>query len=208
MITTISPLVQVGPAHWRKSAFLHVTGSSVGGMTIFGVLGVLGHFLFNGVYPPARWAIACLITLLLVCHDFGLLTVPLPRIYRSVPQSWWTRFGPNRAAFAYGLILGIGITTFIPFMAFYAILVWALLMANPEYGLIIGFSYGLARSLPVVIAGYRLLAMRGSHNAHIIVRHFADRIYEQSERVRMINRLADACAMGAVVVAVVVSVWK
>jgi hypothetical protein len=60
---------------------------------------------------------------------------------------------PLLGAVAFGLILGAGIFTFIPFTSFYLLLVWELL-AGPVAGAVLGGAYGLARALPVLAGAW------------------------------------------------------
>ena len=79
----------------------------------------------------------------------------------------------------FGLTIGAGVFTFIPFTSFYVLLAWELLLANPWAGALLGAAYGLARSLPVItgavvtgrgrlIAPVHIVILEASANIHRI----------------------------------------
>lgn len=191
MIGTISPLVQGEPRQWGRSSLLHLVGSVGGGMAIFGLLSYIGASTLTGVPAPARWLGAGLVALLLTFRGVHGLSFPLPQSHRSVPQSWWFDFGPNQASFAYGLVLGTGITTVIPFGAFYLLMVWAMLVANVPYGLMLGGVYGLTRGLPVLLAGLAFARAKRTPAGDSLraMSMFSDRINRLAAPAQTLNRL-------------------
>ncbi len=85
-------------------------------------------------------------------HDARIIRLPLPLLHRSVPQSWWVEWGWARASIAYGAVLGMGVTTVIPYASFYVVPLAAFMLAQPEFGCWLGTAYGLSRALPVALA--------------------------------------------------------
>jgi cytochrome c biogenesis protein CcdA len=101
-----------------------------------------------------------LVLLLLVgaVLDLGLLPVRLPS-RGSVPKKWWIAHGPVKASAMYGLVLGLGVTTFVPFATFYSLLVSAAYL-GPIPGLLVGAAYGLGRAVPVWVASIAIAGGR------------------------------------------------
>lgn len=148
MVATIGPLVKVAKVRWATSMLLFVTASTMSAMTLGLLLGLVGSLFSHGPSTPSVivgvFALACALV------EVRALPVTVPFCARSVPQSWWRRYGPVYGSVAYGAVLGIGVTTVIPFITFYFVLFAALLAGPIGGGLLLGL-YGFARSLPVLI---------------------------------------------------------
>ena len=85
----------------------------------------------------------------------------IPTLHRSVPQAWWVLYGPTRGALAYGVVLGLGVTTVIPFAGFYLMLLLIVVLGFPA-GTLIGIAYGFGRSLPVWLASLAIALGAGT----------------------------------------------
>jgi sulfite exporter TauE/SafE len=184
---------------------LHVAGSTAGGVLLFGSLGVIGHLSLGGVPLAVRWAGAGVLSLVFGLNEFGLLRLPLPRNHHSVPQSWWFDLGPNQAALVYGFVLGLGVTTVVPFGTFYAVGAWALLAAGPGYGAALGAAYGLARALPVLGVSLVMVSHRRRATAFDTGSELALRIADSRRAAHVISGLADAAFAGAAVATLVLT---
>lgn len=149
MVSTIAPLVKVARMQWLKTFIALALGSVLGGATTGAVLGAAGSLLIGEqtLNPAALVLLACG----LVPVELRVLRVPIPTLYRSVPQRWWRVFGPIVGAFLYGLVLGVGFTTFIPFISFYFVAAAAFVLGHPG-GLLVGLTYGASRIIPVLVA--------------------------------------------------------
>jgi hypothetical protein len=108
--------------------------------------------------PPLDTALelglAGCIALLYVLSDFGLLDVPHPTLMSAVPVTWWRKWRPYRASLLYGAALGLGVTTRIPFGAFYVLCILSFLHGNVLYGAALMATYGSARTLAVMWASW------------------------------------------------------
>jgi hypothetical protein len=149
MVGTIAPLVKGPKGQWTISVALYVAASTASGAFAGYLVGAAGL-----LFAPEPEVIK--LVLGLAALTLGLLELApglprLPSLGSSVPASWWTRFGPTLGASAYGAVLGIGISTIVPYASFYLLPVAAFLL-GPAHGALIGASYGLARSLPVPLA--------------------------------------------------------
>lgn len=156
MVATIAPLVKVAPSQAIWANVLFSLASCAGGGAIGLAFGSLGYLLLGTVPATVWWTALGLVALGLAPVDLGFLRLRAPGLSGSVPREWWTRLGPKAGALAYGLVLGMGATTFIPVAAYYVVLAGAYL-SGPFGGLIIGFLYGLARAAPVPIASLTVL---------------------------------------------------
>src|SRR6185295_10608938 len=74
----------------------------------------------------------------------------VPQIRRQLPESWrWTMPLPL-AAGLYGVLLGLGFTTFVLSFGVWALAGIGVALGDPTSGLVIGAAFGVGRAIPVV----------------------------------------------------------
>lgn len=152
MVTTISPLVKGSRVRWLASLFLFTLSAMLGAAILGALLAVAGRTLLGpGLSNPQLWTLL-MAAVLAGMHDARIVRLPLPLLHRSVPQSWWVEWGWARASIAYGAVLGLGVTTVIPYASFYIVPLAAFALAQPDFGWWLGTAYGLSRALPVAFA--------------------------------------------------------
>lgn len=156
MVSTIGPLVQVAKLKWAESASVFVVASVLSGALFGALLGLLGSSV-SFMLPALSTAqpVLGMAALVFALVEMRALPLKVPFCARSVPQSWWRRYGEIYGAIAYGAVLGIGITTVIPFISFYFITLVAVLAGPMSGGFIIGM-YGFGRALPVLVGSAAL----------------------------------------------------
>lgn len=154
MVGTIAPLVKEAPGQWLMSIIVFTSASTMAGASLGWLLGVAGSAVRQDAWLNAI-AIATA-GLILVVVDAGN-TGHVASLGRSVPQDWWKTMGRSRGALAYGLVLGLGFTTIVPFATFYVLPVAALVL-GPAAGAVVGFNYGFARAVPVWFASMAMKA--------------------------------------------------
>jgi hypothetical protein len=73
-----------------------------------------------------------------------------PQIHRQVPERWrWTMPLPV-ACGLYGILLGLGFTTFMLAFAVWALAGVSVATSSPMLGLLVGVAFGVGRALPVL----------------------------------------------------------
>lgn len=159
MIGTIGALVQKPSNrwHWLLSASLYTLACVSTALLLGTSLGVLGHLLqewvlaatLNAAFPHLGVWLIGLLSLAYAFSDLGFLPMPRPTLAHAVPITWWRWWKPYGAALAYGAALGLGITTFIPFGAFYVLCSWCVLKGDPIYGALLMGTYGAMRALVI-----------------------------------------------------------
>ena len=86
----------------------------------------------------------------------------VPQVRRQVPESWRRVMPVPLAAGLYGVLLGLGFTTFILSFAVWALAGIAVALGDPALGVAIGVAFGAGRALPVIalapVGGGRLHA--------------------------------------------------
>jgi hypothetical protein len=123
-------------------------GAVVGGLVTFGGLGLLGQ-LVGQQYSGLRAAVAVVIALSAAIADWRGVKIA-PQIRRQVPERWRWRLPLPLVAALYGVLLGLGFTTFVLSYAVWALAGLSVAVGNSYLGLAIGLAFGLGRALPVI----------------------------------------------------------
>ena len=153
MVGQIGPLVQVGRR--RTALALHLLGGATGGALIGLVLGFAGLLLRAalGDTLDAVFAVAVPAALAYAASvDLGLLPVRQLTWERQTPGSWPCSLGHYPGIFAWGLALGLGLTTRIPYQSLLVLPLAALLAGNLPTAVAITTLYGVSRAFAVVAA--------------------------------------------------------
>jgi hypothetical protein len=180
MISVIMPLGQRqrSSTFWLARGASYIVASTVAGALVGAGVGWLGSLARLVVPFAAVLVVVVLLAIAYALHESGILQLPRPERRWQVPNAWAVRW-PILGVVAFGLTIGAGIFTFIPFTSFYVLLAWELLLANPWAGALLGAAYGLARGLPVItgavitgrgglIAPIHLIILNASANIHRI----------------------------------------
>ena len=145
MVETLAPAGYAG--RLRTTAIACVTfaaGALAGGVLTFGGLALLGNGL--GAGAPLLAAVLALAAAAGEARDLKIV----PQVRRQVPESWRRVMPVPLAAGLYGVLLGLGFTTFILSFAVWALAGIAVALGDPALGLAIGLGFGAGRALPVI----------------------------------------------------------
>lgn len=125
----------------------------VGGAVTFGGVSLLGATFGLGTSSTAAWVAAGVVA---VTGALDLRFLPVrPQVRNQVPERI-RRHAPLPVTSAiYGLMLGLGFTTYLLTWAMWALLVGCLLIASPLAGVAVGLAFGVGRALPVLILAGR-----------------------------------------------------
>jgi hypothetical protein len=148
----------------RSSTFIgcatFTLGALIGGAVTFGGLGLVGALIAEhagGLQEPVGAGLA----LAAAVADWRGVRIA-PQIRRQVPERWrWTMRLPL-ACGLYGVLLGLGFTTFVLAFAVWALAAVSLCAGSPSLGLLIGVGFGLGRALPVLLMAPTLQTGRGA----------------------------------------------
>jgi len=162
----------------------------VGGIVTFGLLSAVGEFV-HGVGGRVAYLVAAAIAIAAAVAEARGTRI-VPQIRRQLPERWrWTMPMPVAAAL-YGILLGLGFTTFVLSFGVWALAGISLALGDPAAGLVIGAAFGVGRALPVVLV------------APVVDRGIGVRCIElMAERPALyrVFRLGDAVTLGLVAVA-------
>ena len=185
MVETLAPDGYAGRLRTSLvSCATFAAGALAGGAITFGGLALLGQAL--GASAPV--AAAALALAAAIGEARGVRIVP--QVRRQVPESWRRRMPVPLAAGLYGVLLGLGFTTFILTFAVWALAGVSVALGDPALGVAIGLAFGAGRLLPVVA-----LAPAGGGPLHAAM----------AERPQILRslRAVDALALAACAVALV-----
>lgn len=164
MISQIGPLVQAGSA-LRNAPQLHVMGAIIGSFASGSFLGFVGAVVF-ALFPEARAAATVSVGLMISLSslaDLELVGVAPIGTTRQTPGNWTCVLGPRGASFGWGVDLGNGLTTRLPYYALVGLLLAAVLAEHPWQSIMILMAYGVARSVAVL----SVMWTRPNHTAEV-----------------------------------------
>jgi hypothetical protein len=151
MVGTVRAARHDGRRAFALTATAFAVGLALGAGLVFGGLGLLGAL----VHTPALVVVAVVIAAAAVASDAAGLRVR-PQIRFQVPERWRRAMPLPRALFLYGLLLGTGLTTFVPASAAWALPALSLALGDVTGSLAIALGFAAGRALPVLV-----LAVRG-----------------------------------------------
>jgi hypothetical protein len=152
-------------------------GAVLGGIATFGTLAALGELVHGAGGRAAYIGAAAIAVVAAVLEARGTRIVP--QIRRQLPEHWRRLMPMPLAAALYGVLLGIGFTTFVLSFGVWALAGISFAVGDPQLGLLLGICFGIGRAVPVVVlaplagspAGARATDfMAMSPNAYLVIR--------------------------------------
>ena len=149
MVDTLAPHGYAGRLRTTLVACAtFAAGALAGGVATFGGLALLGQAL--GAGGAAAIAVAAAVALAAAVGEARGARI-VPQVRRQVPESWRRVLPVPLAAGLYGVLLGLGFTTFILTFAVWALAGVSVALGDPALGLLVGLGFGVGRALPVVV---------------------------------------------------------
>ena len=154
-------------------------GALAGGTATFGTLAVLGSFAgARGLVLVPVFGVAAAIA------DVRGLPI-VPQIRRQVPEHWRRVLPLPVATLLYGVLLGLGFTTFVYAVALWALAGIAFFVASPQTGALVGLAFGAGRALPICVLAPVAHCRAG--------RSVVDAMAQRPAVLSVVRRLAAAC---------------
>jgi hypothetical protein len=148
-IETIGPTGHTGGRRTTLAACAtFLPGAVAGGVLTFGTLSLLGELLHGAGSRAAYLAGAAIALAAAVLEARGTRIVP--QIRRQLPEHWRRVMPMPLAAALYGLLLGIGFTTFVLSFGVWGLAGVSLALGDPSLGLLVGVAFGVGRAVPIV----------------------------------------------------------
>jgi hypothetical protein len=149
MVETIG-LAGDGGRRWTTIAACatFVPGALLGGIATFGSLSALGEAM-HGAGGQLAYAVAAAMAVAAAAAEARGMRI-VPQIRRQLPERWrWTMPLPLASAL-YGVLLGLGFTTFVLSFGVWALAGISIALGDPGAGLLIGAAFGIGRAIPVL----------------------------------------------------------
>jgi hypothetical protein len=148
--------------NWRRPGLVaHALGLILGGAAMgFGV-GALGELAAHHLGAELVAAVALATATAYAGADVGMWRLPLPTLNHQVPRAWLRDFPGVVAYGGFGVLLGLGIVTAVPFAAFVALLAFEFGVASGSIGALIGAAYGAGRLIGLLGGIRQMRAMPG-----------------------------------------------
>lgn len=149
MIGSITPLMREphGGRKWASALVAYGSGSILASAAIGGLLGAMGRLL--GGPWSWRWFALVIAVGALFAAEMGGNRFPGPVLHRQTHKIWRYKYGSTRAAFLWGVDLGLGFTTRVAVASYWALLAASFLLADAVGGAVLLGGYGLGRTLLV-----------------------------------------------------------
>jgi hypothetical protein len=150
MIETIGPVGHRGGRATTLAACLTFSvGALLGGLLTFGSLGALGG-LVHGAGGELAYGIAAAIALAAALAELRGTAI-VPQVRRQLPEHWRRLMPMPLAACLYGILLGLGFTTFVLTFGVFALAGIVFAVGEPAAGIAVGLAFGIGRALPVAL---------------------------------------------------------
>jgi hypothetical protein len=179
MVGTVSAARHDGRKALALTSAAFTLGLALGASVVFGGLGLLGAW----THTHALVVVAVVVAAAAIFSDGAGLHVR-PQIRFQVPEGWRHTMPLPRALFLYGLLLGTGLTTYVPAAAAWALPALTLALGDVTASLAIALGFAAGRALPVLV-----LAIRGEETA----------VAERPQGLRVLRLLTAASLLLALV---------
>jgi hypothetical protein len=150
MIETIGPVGHTcGRRTTAAACITFALGAVLGGVLTFGVLGGLGALL-HGAGDELAYALAAAVAIAAAAAELRGAAI-VPQVRRQLPEHWRRLMPMPVAAGLYGVLLGLGFTTFVLTFGVFALAGIVVAVGELAPGIVVGVAFGLGRALPVVL---------------------------------------------------------
>jgi len=149
MIETIGPIGHTGGQPTTLAACAtFLPGALVGAVFTFGGISLIGAAI-PGEAGWVSYTVAGVVALLAAIAEARGKRIS-PQIRRQLPEHWRRIMPMPVAAALYGVLLGLGFTTFVLTFGVWALAGISLALGEPLAGLAIGIGFGVGRAIPIV----------------------------------------------------------
>lgn len=154
MLGSISPVGEAARGQrWWLTAGAYTIASTVAGGGVGLLLGALGAATATvvDIGLTTRLVVLAVVVLGGALLDARVAPLPLPTVHRQVDERWLTTYRGWIYGAGFGLQLGTGVVTIVVSAATYTMLVAAVLTTSVAGGLAVGTTFGIVRSLPLLL---------------------------------------------------------
>ncbi len=151
MIETLGPTGHAGGRRTTLAACVTFSvGALAGGVVTFGLLSLAGS-LVHGADDRVAYIVAAAIAVgAAVAEARGARIAP--QVRRQLPEHWRRVLPMPLAGGLYGILLGLGFTTFVLTFGVFALAGIAFAVGDAPTGTAVGLAFGLGRAVPIALA--------------------------------------------------------
>jgi hypothetical protein len=150
MVDTIGPTGHTGGRRTAvAAAATFAPGAVVGGIVTFGALAAIGGLIHGAGGTLAYLVAAAIAVVAAIAEARGSPIVP--QIRRQLPEHWRRMLPMPVAAAGYGVLLGLGFTTFVLSFGVWALAGMSFAVGDLDAGLVVGAAFGVGRALPIAV---------------------------------------------------------
>ncbi|MGZ6907351.1 MAG: hypothetical protein ACXVJ7_06765 [Acidimicrobiia bacterium] len=195
MLASIHPLGERARGQsFAVTVTAYALGSMLGAAALGAVFGALGSLVLGGIGTRARLVVLAVAAVVAALVDRRGRRIP--SWYRQVNEDWLADYRGWVYGLGFGLQLGLGVVTIVTTAGVYLTWLGALLVAGTGPGALIGATFGLVRTAPLLVAG------RTRDPARVAGR--VQRLDTWDGRFRVVTVTAEILAAGVLLVAAVV----
>jgi hypothetical protein len=149
MIETIGPAGhRGGPATTIAACATFSLGALAGAVATFGALAVVGGLVHSS--GEIAYLAAAAIAICAALAEIRGVRI-LPQVRRQLPEHWRRVMPMPLAAGLYGVLLGLGFTTFVLSFGVFALAGIVFAVGEPAVGVAVGLAFGFGRALPIAL---------------------------------------------------------
>jgi hypothetical protein len=156
----------------RLFAAAAIVGSSSVGIAVALLGSVIAHAKIRGPLTGATWIIA----LVYAVGELVKKPLPVPTFRWQVPRRW-SLYGDGAFSAIFGLCLGAGFLTVVPFVGYYLLISWCFLSQSAVQAGVVMAIFGVMRGAPLMlVAEGTAIACRpaSSRGSMAVVRGFGN----------------------------------
>ena len=152
---TIAPFVQGTETYrrWLQKTVVYtvsMTAAAAGTGVAIAAAGAGVSALWSGMTLPLAVALGA-VALVYALRELGFVRVPVPGRDWIVPAEW-VRHSYYRSGVVWGVLVGAGVFTRVPFAALPVLAAWLFISGDVGYGVLAGAIYGLTRAASIYSA--------------------------------------------------------
>lgn len=148
MVQTFAPVVHRSRQGWFTSIAGYAVGNLISASILGMVLATVGQVILA---RSVSGFLVGVISLAYALSEYGKFRLPRPQSHWQVPETWRKRYARWQTAVLYGLGLGVGFLTLVPFATYWVVLLWLIATGEPNYaaGVMSAFAVGRTMILSV-----------------------------------------------------------
>lgn len=137
---------------WLANVSLYTLTGVASSLAVGALLGLTGDWLLPTWATDAGQVVVVVVAVVAGARELNWVRFRVPQPRRQTSEAWAKRYGIRKAAALWGLDLGTTVSARFTFAGTWALLIFALIAADPALGALALMSSWLGRAAPVWVA--------------------------------------------------------